>query len=791
MNQLAATLTVLAMVLGAPAEAGNRKGDRLLNEGKKAEARGDLDTALDYYERALAADPTDASYMLHMRRARFAAAQRHVDLGQKLRAEGKLEEALAEFRKAFVIDPSSGIAEQELRRTNRMIERDKKEKAKPGEEGEDRGLTDADRARKEALERAARMLEAPELKPATRRVAGLKIVNQTARVMYETLGKLAGLNVLFDADFQDTRRYTLDLNQLTLDEALEYVSLVTKTYYKPLSQNTIFVTQDNPTKRRDYEEHVTRVFYLQNVYSAQEMTEIQTAMRSVTDLRKVFPLNTQFAIVARGTRDQIALAEKVLLDLDKPKPEVVVDVLVMEANRTRARDLALTPLSAGKPGLGSPVSFTGGGTSGAVPLNQVRDLGAGDWSVVLPSFLVQALLSDRQTRVLTTPQVRAVDGQKATLRLGDRVPYASGSFAPGAVVGGGGLSPFVQTQFQFAEVGVNIDMTPRIHGDEVSLEVELEISNIRERIDLGGLSQPVIGQRRVKHVIRAREGEVTLIGGLMQATVSRVRSGVPGLMNIPILGRLFSSENLENANSDLLVALVPRVVRAPEITAESLRAVASGAETIYRVNFAREEDEAQEAEAPARQPGEPVRTPLVPGTAAPRPQPAPPPAGHAPPPAPEAAPAKPAETPAAEEPAAAQGPRLSWQPASQEAALNSTVTVRLQVENVNELFSAPLRIRFEPRVLRLLDVQRGPFLAGDGAQVNFSDTRDDATGLVIVNMNRLPGSGGITGSGVLLELKFQAVGRGEGSIRLEDVTLRDAKLEAMPAGAPSAVIRVP
>ncbi|MGQ9919589.1 MAG: cohesin domain-containing protein, partial [Bryobacteraceae bacterium] len=161
-----------------------------------------------------------------------------------------------------------------------------------------------------------------------------------------------------------------------------------------------------------------------------------------------------------------------------------------------------------------------------------------------------------------------------------------------------------------------------------------------------------------------------------------------------------------------------------------------------------------------------------------------------PPPAPEAPAAKPAEAPAAEE-AAAQGPRLVLQPSTKEAQLNSTVTVRLQIENVSELFSAPLRIRYEPKVLRLLDVQRGPFLAGDGAQVNFSDSRDEAAGLVIVNMNRLPGAGGISGAGILLELKFQAIARGEANIRLEDVTLRDAKLEPMPVAAPAVTIRVP
>ncbi len=796
MNHLAAILTVLVLALGLPAEAGNRKGDKLLAEGRKAEARGEYDTALEFYERALAADPSDAAYLLHVRRARFVAAQRHVDLGQKLRREGKLEEALVEFRKAFTMDPSSTIAEQELRRTNQMIEREKKQKEKPGQAaaGEERGLTEAEIARREAQLRAARMLEMPELKPATRRISGLKIVNQTARVMYETIGKLAGINVLFDPDFQqDSRRFTLDLNHLTLDEALNYVSLVTKTYYKPLSSNTIFVTQDNATKRRDYEEHITRVFYLQNVYNNQELTEVMTAMRTVTDVRKVFPVNSQYAIVMRGTADQLALAEKVLLDLDRAKPEVVVDVLVMEANRTRTRDLALTPLSAGKPGLGSPVTFTGG-TSGAVPLNQIKDLGSGDWSVVLPSFLVQALLSDRQTRVLTSPQVRAVDGQKATLRLGDRYPYATGSFASTLAVGGAGMSPLVQTQFQFADVGVNIDLTPRVHGEEISLQVELEISNIRERIDVGGLSQPVIGQRRVAHLIRAREGEVTLIGGLMQANVSRTRSGVPGLMNIPVLGRLFSSENLENANSDLLVALIPRVVRSPEIPADGYRGVASGADQIYRVRFAREPEEEQKA-PPARQPGEPVRTPLVPGTAAPvKPQTAPPAAAPATQPAketPAVPPAVPPAAPPAEEPAAAQGPRLLLQPSAREAQLNSTFTVRLQVENVSELFSTPLRIRYDQQVLRLLDVQRGPFLSGDGAQVTFSDSRDEAAGLVIVNMNRVPGSGGITGSGVLLNLKFQAVARGDATIKLEDATLRDARLEAITTASPSVAIRIP
>ena len=297
---------------------------------------------------------------------------------------------------------------------------------------------------------------------------------------------------------------------------------------------------DNPTKRREHEEQVTRIFYLQNVTSPQELQEVMSGMRTVVDVRKVFPINSQSAIAVRGSADQISLAEKILMDLDKPKPEVVVDVIVMEANRTKTRDLAFTPVSGGENGISLPISFTGG-TEGSVPLDQIKNLTAGDWSVALPGALVQALMSDRQTRIMTTPQVRATDGQKATLRLGDRYPYATGSFQPG--IGGAGINPLVQTQFQFAEVGINVDVTPRIHGgDEVSLQVEFEISNIRERIDVGGLQQPVIGQRKVSHIIRVKEGEVTHdrrpdAGHSVEDAVGRRRAGEHSRIRLVFLRR--------------------------------------------------------------------------------------------------------------------------------------------------------------------------------------------------------------------------------------------------------------
>jgi general secretion pathway protein D len=774
--------------------AGNRKGDKFLEEGRKSEGAKKWDEALDLYEKALQQDPMDSTYQMSVHRVRFQAGQLHVDRGQKLRKEGKLEEAMEEFRRAFAIDPASSIAETELRRTYQMIQREKdKQDGKAEVNPEDRGLTPAQTARKDAEDRAASMTTAPELRPLSTSVTNLKMANQTVKVLYETLGKLTGVNVLFDADFvEPPKRISIDLTNSTLEQALDYVAILSKTFWKPLSANAIFVTKDDVTKRRDYEEHITRVFYLQNITSAQELQEAMTAMRTVTDVRKVFPFNSQSALVVRGTAAQIALAEKVLMDIDKPKPEVVVDVLVMEASRSRSREWALTPVSGGGAGLSIPVTPTTG--SATLPLNQLGTIRSSDWTVTLPGAQLTAILSRGFAKVLQAPQVRATDGQKAALRLGDRYPYATGSFQSSLGVGGGGVSPLVSTQFSFAEVGVNVDITPRIHGsEEVSMQIELEISSIRERINVGGLEQPVIGQRKVSHIIRVKEGEATMIGGLMQSSERLTRTGIPGLMHLPLIGRWLSSDKVESNDADLLVVLIPHIVRAPEISPENLRGIATGTETIWRVNYQPKPGAAAPAvpvkPAQTKPETQPVETqPEAPPAANFPPTPAGPEA--VPPPAPSAQPAqdlptlspgipglaRPGGAPSGDD--AAQ-PRVVFSASTVQPALNSLVTVNVNVETVQDLFAAPMKLSYDGKVLKLIDVKRGAFLAQDGQQVTFEKTILDDPGGAVVALNRVAGAGGVSGSGTLVSLLFQAVGRGTTSVTFSDLTLRDGKLQSI------------
>jgi len=783
----------LALIAGAsgllvyPADARTKKGDRFLKEGQAAQLVEDWDKALEAYEKALLEDPADPLYQLAVRRARFEASQQHLSRGKQLRREGKLEEALGAFQRAFAIDPSSTIAEQEVRTTYRMIEQAEKER-QVGEAPPERPLTPAERARKEAEERLSRITPVPELKPISPTLNTLKMANQPVRVLYETVGKLAGINVVFDPDYQaPPRTYSVDLANTTLEEALRYLSVLTKTFWKPLSENTIFVTEDNPTKRRDHEEMVVKVFYLENITKVQDLQEIATAVRSVTDIRRFFPYNAQNALVVRDTIDKVLLAEKLIRDLDKPLPEVVVDVIVMEANRSRTRDLAAAIMSAGKAGLSIPVTYapggkappsgqdgsspgmgtgtSSGGTSVLTPIGRIGKLTENDWAATLPGALLQALMTDRLTRILQRPQVRAADGQKASLRLGDRFPYATGSFQPG--VGAIGVSPLVSTQFQFADVGVNVDITPKIHGDsEISLHVEIEISAVRDRIDVGGLSQPVIGQRKIIEDIRVRDGEVTLLGGLSQDQTTRARSGFPGLGDIPLIRWLgFSTDSKERNEGELLIALIPRIVRRPEIEEVNLRGVAAGTEQVVKVTLA------PPAEAPRAAPAGPA-------------------------PAPEAPPAPEVEKPPAEEapepikPEPIAGPRLRFSPAEVSVKRGATFTVTLALENVTDVFNVPIRFKFDPRMLRLNEIERGGLFVADGQEAIFTRNILNDTGDASVILNRMPGTRGISGSGSLVNLIFQAVGTGVTEVRLAEIAVRNSEMAPIPVEAPVLAVKI-
>ncbi|MEP7352192.1 MAG: cohesin domain-containing protein, partial [Acidobacteriota bacterium] len=457
---------------------------------------------------------------------------------------------------------------------------------------------------------------------------------------------------------------------------------------------------------------------------------------------------------------------------------------------------AATLVNAGVAGLNQGISFTprgsttttpGGGAnnSGNVTLSRLGSLSSADFTTSLPGALLKAIVNDSTTRVLTNPQVRASDGQKVTLNIGDRVPVASGSFQTGV----GGSAAGVNTQFQYINVGVNVDITPQIHSaNEVTLQVDLEVSSIKDTVTVGNSSNPVIGQDKATANLRLREGEINILAGLSTLQNSEGTNGIPGLVNIPVLGKiLFGTNHVEKDKGELMIALIPHIVRTPDYSAESLRGVYAGLE--QRIKLLKTPKFEKDPNAPTggagiATPGTLAPTaPATPGQPAATPQATAPQATTTPPQSTQAGillptvlpPGVPGGPPAAPGAPPANGPRVAFLPGTINAARNAPFTVEVRVENaVGATGLAPLRISWDPAVLRLNDISPGDLLSRDGQRVtSVKDVRNDL-GQASLTINRPAGATGVSGSGSAASLTFVAIGAGSGRVTVTEMGLTDA-----------------
>jgi general secretion pathway protein D len=744
------------LALGVLILAGCPKGNSDYQAGKKAELAKDFDTALEHYERALQAEPGNTVYRLDATRVRFETSLAHVRAGQKQRDKGELQIAVAEFEKAMAIDPSSAIAEQELRKTLEMLA------IKPAAGAPNEA---------EAAKEPPKLLEKPpELRPVSREPINLKITND-ARIVFETIAKLAGLAVIFDPDFQP-RRITTELTNVTLEQALDVVALESKTFWKPVTGNIIFVVPEQAQKRKDYEDYVVRTFYLSNTVQPQDLTEVVAGLRQIADLRRIQQVTSQNAIVVRDTPDKIALIEKILRDIDRAKPEVVIQVSILEARTDRARNLGITP------GSSSVLSFTPRnatsttttGTTGTtttptqITLNKLQHLSSADYSITLPGASAMALLTDSTTKIIQNPEVRVVDGQSAKLRIGDRVPIATGSFQAGlgGAVGGAAtaafVNPLVNTQFQYQDVGLNIDITPRVHlNHEVSMKVSIEVSSVTGQASIGGIQQPIISQRKIEHDVRLKEGEVSVLAGLVQRTETKSITGWPGLSKLPFFRYFFSGENVDKQENEILIVLTPRIVRLPELTAANLQSLSAGTETNIQVR--KEESVAPPQSAPAA---------TAPGAA----------------PAPQA--------PAAQPPPAATGPasKLRFEPQSVTIHPGETTSIALMIDDAKDLYSIPMLLGFNPAVIMVEDVKHGGFLSGGTQEVALVQRIDKDRGQAIISAARPPGAQGINGSGAIVIVVVRGVAAGASPLSILQVNARDSQQKPIPLVSGEAAIRV-
>ena len=774
-----------------------QSANSLYKSGQAAEVREDFDAAYDFYQKANAKNPRDITYRLALYRVRTTAAAVHATNGRKLLQDGNEQGALSQFLHAAALDPGNEAATQEIRKLqSKNPNAAPPEAAIPQAEGE---------------QQEVESMGAPiTLKPVSNEPLTLHMT-EDAKVVYEAVGKAAGVNVLFDPDY-NSKRIQVDLNNVSLMDALRIVGTMSSTFWRPITANSIFVAQNTRIKRTELDSQAVQTFYLSNAWQQNDLNDVQTALRNVITNAKFFGVASQNAIVMRGTPDEILLAQKIIGDLDKARAEVVVDIAVMEVSKNWERNLgiawpssfgiALQPPCTSTTGSSNCNSGSGTGSTSVSPtLYDLAHLKASNFAVTVGSATLNLLLSNSNTKVLQSPRIRATDDQKASMKIGSRIPIATGSYQTGAATAV--VSSLVNTQFQYQDVGVQIEMTPTVHFDhDVTLKIKIEVTSHSGDVTISGVTEPILSQRVIDQVIRLREGEASLLGGIQSSQDSQTSTGIPGLGALPILKYIFGSKDHNTADDDIVFAIVPHIVRTQDLNQTNLRAVdtGSGQSIDLRLGERGNTNSASNALPAVRPASLQAQVGTVPGAAAEAAAPllmaqmnaaalnasTPPPMS---PPATAAQQVQPQAPPAANVQAAAQTASGTSSFAlitpSAPVANGGSFQVPVVLNSASDVASVPVQIHYDPAKLALVNVAAGDLLNRDGQAVALIH-RDDGPGNVTVVASRPPGTTGISGSGSVCILTFQAKAAGATSLTMPRAGAVDSKqqpLTVQPAQA--------
>jgi general secretion pathway protein D len=761
--------------------------------GEAAEAHQDFDAAYEDFQHATTLKPNDLRYKTNFARMRYQAGVAHVDRGRVVRQSGDLQGALAQFKRALEIDPGNQTAQQEIDQIQQQLSAQPPGGPPPPSEQVSR--------QNEILSNIGALSGPVELRPISTDPITLHMVEDVKNV-YQAIGKATGINVLFDPDYT-SKRIPVDLTNVSWADAFRIVGALSGTFYKPVTSNTIFVAANTTQKRHDLEEQAVQTFYLTNAAQQNDANELVVAIRNLLDPTvKIYLVPSQNAIVMRATPDELLVAQKLLNDLDRARPEVVVDVAILEVNRSVERNLGITlPTSITLTPQANPNTTTT--SSGSTPttggttttpsnftLNSLAHLNANNFAVGLGGGTLNALLTDTDTRILQNPSMRATDGQRAQLKIGQRIPIATGSYNAGVSTGVASIG--VQTQFQYVDVGVNIDLTPTVHYDhQVTLKMHIEVTAHQGDQTISGVTEPIIAQNITDQIIQLKDGEPSLLAGLITRQDSLNINGTPGIGELPLLKYFFSSRDKTVAKDEIVFLLVPHIVRESVLSLANTRAIDTGTGT--SIELRRDPSLAKAAFDPAN----PIIKPRPAGQATSaanaasamarqlgqQAEPVPPPApGQSPAPAVQSQ-AQPSGAPA--------GAPISFSvvPSNPNQGVGGTFQVAVMLNNAHDVFSVPLQVKFNPAVLQLVNVDSGDFLSRDGQLVSISH-RDDGNGLVAIATERPPNAAGVSGQGSICTLTFKAIAAGDSDLALVKVGAHNSAQANLPAVGSQAVVHV-
>jgi general secretion pathway protein D len=753
-------LALVALLLaGCAGQQQHREGVALLGEGR-------LEEGLSKLAEASRAAPDNLTYRADLRRNREQALNGLLAAADSERAAERPVTALALYQRVLAIQPDNRRAELGLdllqmdKRHEAVVKRAEdllKQRNSEGARDALRPVLQENPKNRQALslqrrigEQSAREAAAePSLKARFTRPVTLQFRDANLKMVFEALSRTTGINVLLDRDVKPDLKTSIFVKDVSVEDTINLILLQNQLEKKVISDNTVFVYPATAAKLKEFQDLKIRSFHLTNADPKQILAMIKTLLKT----KDIFVHEKTNSIVMRDTPDAIRLAEKMIADQDIDQAEVMLEVEVLEVSTSRLTELGIKwPSSLG---LSTP--------SSAATLGQMRQLVGNDLLVTSLGATLDLRLEDGDTNVLASPRIRVRNREKAKVMIGSRVPVITNAVTP---VSSG--TPVVTGSVQYLDVGLKLDVEPDIHLDnEVVIKVSLDVSSIVKEVpnSQSGTLAYEIGTRNANTVLRLRDGETQILAGLISDEDRKTASKVPGLGQLPLLGRLFSSHKENGARSEIVLSITPRIVatsRPPE-----------GSEVEYWAG----------TEATLRN-GPLNVNPM--GTVALSPSPAAPPA-----PAARGAPAARAAAPAAAARQAAAGPLvLSWEGPVQ-VAPGSRVDIALNVNSPQAMNRLDLTVDFDPQVLQALEASEGGFLQQPDAPLVMIRNIDQASGQIQLQLSSR-GKDGISGAGSLVTLTFEALAASAGSpVSVSRLAPSGPGGEALPATLPGAhVIKV-
>lgn len=757
-----AALSLSLIVLLAFPGIALANGKKHFKKGQEHARAERWDRAAEEYALAVADSPDNAEYRLSYVLALTNASLMLTKRGDALAAQKDYSGAYQAYRQAIAFDPTNELAGAKM---NQMLRIQGLPVPEPGPETE------------LLKTRYNRSTPAASIVPPQNRVrTDVVFRNTRLKTAIDTLADSLGLNIIYDAEFKDRPDFEFEAKNVTQAKALELILQTNKLFYVQADKRTIIIALDNPQSRARYQLLAVRTFYLRNA----DIAELRQLIASVVGTKQVIPIKQLNAITVKDTPNNIELIEALVASVDKDRAEVLIDVHIMEVNRNDLlrlgnqfqNDASTIQGGGAVPGL----SFFGGvGAAGALRPNSPAGLfGPIGIALALPPSQLVALQTRGRSKLLASSQIHVLDSEQHTVRIGRRVPIQTAQFLTGTTVvtggnqggnpnnpgnvGGGGFLGNPATQYQYENVGLNLDIKPVVHEDQIQLTMKIETSDIAPGAGVGG--NPIFTQRQLSSVASIKDGYSTLIAGISQTQKSNSRTGLPLIGLLPIIGRLFSVPQDETNDTDVVILVTPHILRAPVYSSQDHVAIPAGTQTaperqisieeiLYRAQL--EDAEAAAAAARATAPSQTAvdLPPVTPAGAAPGAPIIQTPAGAARPPvvsAEEGGPARqpqrpaPAQSPTEQsvqvQPAAADDEEDEWEdeedeeeeePPAADAARDSVMLrlSALQVASAGKpmmasvigqggvpVTSASIAIRFDAQRLRVLRVESSGLFDG-------------------------------------------------------------------------------